>query len=229
MMNTLVIKYLDGELNEEETRRFIDMLETDKELDREVRALEELVDLGSQLEPTPASAEFTDRVMQQVRNQAPPRSKPLVKSSGLVFRRAYLMPLAASWALALGLGYFLSQGLPGVVGNEITPADNGHATLTAANPGQASVAGMKMVRLVYSPPNTNVARVRIAGSFNNWDPDKTPMHLENGHWVASLILPPNSYEYMFVVDDDTWVTDPLALTTRDDGFGSRNAVLELSL
>jgi hypothetical protein len=55
------------------------------------------------------------------------------------------------------------------------------------------------------------------------------MHMENGRWVTSLILPPDNYEYMFVVDDDTWVTDPLALTTRDDGFGSRNAVLALGI
>ena len=48
-------------------------------------------------------------------------------------------------------------------------------------------------------------------------------------WVATLLLPPDSYEYMFVVDNDTWVSDPLALTTRDDGFGSRNAVLDLSI
>jgi hypothetical protein len=44
-----------------------------------------------------------------------------------------------------------------------------------------------------------------------------------------LALPPGDYEYMFVVDDGQWVTDPLAVETRDDGFGGQNAVLEVDL
>jgi hypothetical protein len=34
---------------------------------------------------------------------------------------------------------------------------------------------------------------------------------------------------MFVEDSLHWVTDPLALQTRDDGFGNENAVLDLTL
>jgi len=33
------------------------------------------------------------------------------------------------------------------------------------------------------------------------------------------------YEYMLVVDDGKWVTDPNAKVYADDGFGSKNAVL----
>lgn len=217
MIDSLVRKYLDGELTEDESRCFLDAVEADPELGRKVRVLEELVDLGAGMEPAVPSAGFTDRVMTQV------RARELPQGSGRLWRRLVLPALAASWILALGLGFFLSRELSG------KPEGGGSVAITEATPGTASVAGLKMVRLVYSPQQPGVSSVRVAGSFNNWDPDRTPMHLENGRWVATLLLPPNSYEYMFVVDDDTWVTDPFALTTRDDGFGSRNAVLDLSI
>ncbi len=226
-METLIRKYLDGELNEDESRLFLDALKADPDLDREVRALEELVDLGSDLDPVAPSSGFTERVMAQVQAQAQAQDIPRVRVHSP--RRFGLLPMAASWVLALGLGYFLSQGLPLGSGNKLQSGEGGTMTITETTSGETSVAGLKMVRLVYSSPQPDVSRVRVAGSFNGWDPDNTPMHEENGHWVATLLLPPDSYEYMFVVDDDIWVTDPLALTTRDDGFGSRNAVLELSL
>jgi hypothetical protein len=48
-------------------------------------------------------------------------------------------------------------------------------------------------------------------------------------WTAQLVLPPGTYEYMFVENGENWVTDPLALQTRDDGFGRKNAVLDVSI
>jgi anti-sigma factor RsiW len=229
MMDSLIQKYLDGELTEEESRQFLDILASDKEVNREVRALEEVVDLGSQMETPSPSNGFTDRVMKEVLLLERPRGIPAKSSFGSVFRRQNVVPLAASWILALGLGYFLSQGLLGGPGNTLEFGPSGQTTLATATPGAISADGHKVVRLIYLPPETGVSRVRVAGSFNNWDPDKNPMHLEDGRWVTSLILSPDNHEYMFVVDEDTWVTDPLALTTRDDGFGSRNAVLALGI
>jgi hypothetical protein len=228
-MDSLIQKYLDGELTDEESRVFLEALASDQDLNNEVRALEELVDIGSGLEsPTPSDG-FTDRVMEEVGALDTPIPLPVKKTNRPVFWRGNLLPLAASWALALGMGYFLSQGLLGNTADNVGFEVDSQSALSVASPGEVSVAGLKVVRLVYSPPPGNVSSVRVAGSFNNWDPDKTSMHLENGRWTTSLVLPPGNYEYMFVVDGNTWVTDPLALTTRDDGFGSKNAVLELGL
>ena len=69
----------------------------------------------------------------------------------------------------------------------------------------------------------------VAGSFNNWNPDNTPLLRQNGAWSTILVLPPGSYEYMFVEDGERWVTDPLAVQTRDDGFGGANAVIDVEL
>jgi hypothetical protein len=88
---------------------------------------------------------------------------------------------------------------------------------------------LQYVRLSYVPTDSSVEQVSIAGSFNNWDPDTTPLHRKNGVWITILVLPPGSYEYMFVENDKRWVTDPLAVKTRDDGFGGTNAVLDVAL
>jgi len=48
-------------------------------------------------------------------------------------------------------------------------------------------------------------------------------------WSTIVVLAPGSYEYMFIENGERWVTDPLAARTRDDGFGSKNAVLDVEI
>lgn len=50
--------------------------------------------------------------------------------------------------------------------------------------------------------------VSIGGTFNGWDPSKTPMSKSaDGTWRATLRLPTGSHEYKFVVDGK-WVCEP---------------------
>jgi hypothetical protein len=118
------------------------------------------------------------------------------------------------------------------------PLHSGDRLLTTAPGGdpianlaaQTSASGqLRLVRLVYVPQDSAVEKVTVAGSFNAWNPGTNPLQKEGDVWVAQLILPPATYEYMFVEDGINWVTDPLALQTRDDGFGKKNAVLDLTL
>jgi 1,4-alpha-glucan branching enzyme len=68
----------------------------------------------------------------------------------------------------------------------------------------------------------------VAGSFNNWDTEKTPLRKDaNGGWKATVWLPPGRYEYRFVVDGGQWVTDPHAKESVQNGFGSSNSVIEV--
>ena len=39
--------------------------------------------------------------------------------------------------------------------------------------------------------------------------------------------PAGRYEYQFLVEGERWVTDPLAVSRRPDGFGYQNAVVNL--
>ena len=67
--------------------------------------------------------------------------------------------------------------------------------------------------------------VGIAGSFNDWHPNVTPMiRLNDGKWAKELVLPPGRYEYRFVVDGE-WVDDPAATELILNSFGTANAVL----
>ena len=46
-------------------------------------------------------------------------------------------------------------------------------------------------------------QVFLAGTFNEWKPDATPMDKgEDGKWTASLDLPAGRHEFKFVVDDE---------------------------
>ena len=83
-----------------------------------------------------------------------------------------------------------------------------------------------LVRLVVLQPGART--VQAAGDFNGWNPDRTPLEqVSNGAWMATIPLEPGRYKYMFVVDGQNWIADPFATEQSDDGFGSRNAVLDV--
>jgi 1,4-alpha-glucan branching enzyme len=71
--------------------------------------------------------------------------------------------------------------------------------------------------------------VAIAGTFNDWRPEATPMvAVGEGRWVKGLILPPGSYEYCLVVDGGKWLPDPQASEMVPNPFGGRNSVLKVA-
>jgi hypothetical protein len=97
------------------------------------------------------------------------------------------------------------------------------------SPGTASAGATDapvLVRLVVLQPEART--VDVAGDFNGWDPTRTPLEqTATGAWTVTIPLQPGRYEYMFVVDGKQWVGDPFAVEQADDGFGSRNAVLDV--
>ena len=55
---------------------------------------------------------------------------------------------------------------------------------------------------------TDAHEVSIGGTFNDWDPSRTPMSKStDGTWRVTLRLPAGSYEYKFAVDGK-WVCEP---------------------
>ena len=66
--------------------------------------------------------------------------------------------------------------------------------------------------------------VSIAGTFNEWKPNATPMiALGEGRWAKDLALPPGDYEYCLVVDGQ-WTPDPQVAETVPNPFGGVNSV-----
>ena len=72
--------------------------------------------------------------------------------------------------------------------------------------------------------------VTVAGDFNGWDVNATPLMDGdgNGVWTGLVALRPGAHKYMFFVDGKRWVTDPEAEHYIDDGFGMRNAVVTIA-
>lgn len=67
--------------------------------------------------------------------------------------------------------------------------------------------------------------VSIAGTFNDWHPQATPMiPLGEGRWVKELVLPPGRYEYCLVVDGE-WLCDPAETEKVPNPFGGCNSIL----
>jgi len=79
--------------------------------------------------------------------------------------------------------------------------------------------------------NDNKAHtVAIAGDFNGWNPQTNILEDPEGDgiWTGTLKLEPGKYEYMFVLDGEKWFPDPNALRYVKDGFGNKNAILEIN-
>jgi hypothetical protein len=103
----------------------------------------------------------------------------------------------------------------------------------AATPAQTVSLGSGQetkvyVRLVLLQPEAR--SVSVAGDFNGWNPGQTQLERsEGGMWTVTLALKPGRYQYMFVVDGKQWIADPFAVDGAGDGFGSQNAVLDVSI
>ena len=70
--------------------------------------------------------------------------------------------------------------------------------------------------------------VQIAGDFNSWQPQKSPMQKvgQSGVWQTELKLPAGKYLSRLGVDGQ-WQQDPYNETTETNPFGGYNSVLEV--
>jgi chromosome partitioning protein len=70
--------------------------------------------------------------------------------------------------------------------------------------------------------------VQLAGDFNNWTPQTTPMtSAKPGNWRKVLPLKPGRYKYRLVVDGK-WVTDPNNRYVEANQFGELDNVIEVA-
>ena len=70
--------------------------------------------------------------------------------------------------------------------------------------------------------------VQVAGDFNSWQPEETPMQKVDagGVWQTKLSLPAGKYHYRLVVDGQ-WQQDPYNELTELNPFGEFNSVIEV--
>ncbi len=231
-MNALLARYLDGELSSAEAVEFLEALDRDSALEAELREHERLMALSAQLPSSRAPEGFTASVMDRLRSaegNASVATLPWFRR-----REATWLAAAASMVLFFGLGWQVAD--PGKQSGEATSPTLTEEEAAGVGVMPASwVAGLEgaedlvAVRFVYPASRPDLRSVTVAGSFNEWNPSEIPLHREGALWTAVVVLPRRSHEYMFIEDGQRWVADPTAVVTRDDGFGGRNAVLDLRI
>lgn len=151
----------------------------------------------------PPATSVADRVMAQIRREAPvalPRATWLLRPVTFRLRPVWTLAVAAAAAAVVFLP-FRESATPG--------AEEGVAQFVGHFPGARSV--------------------EVVGSFNDWQRGALALRDEDhdGIWHGAVVLPTGQHEYMFVVDGERWVADPLAGRYVDDGFGAgqQNALL----
>jgi hypothetical protein len=202
-------------VTERELRRLLDAKPDPAEAERllagvpesEAREIRALLAIGRAAASLPGPAprdDFHERTMERIRAQRPPR-----RSLGAWLVAPRLSPLGALAGAAAAA--FLAVAV---------------ARYPSPAPAGPSDGGRVVARLALAAPHAR--EVRVAGDFNRWRPETTPLRRGvDGVWTVELPLEPGRrYEYMFVVDG-AWTTDPSAAVRADDGFGGENAVLDI--
>jgi hypothetical protein len=69
---------------------------------------------------------------------------------------------------------------------------------------------LRLVRLMFDA--SDAQRVAVAGDFNGWDAEASPLSRDEGshRWSVTLALRAGEHRYAFVVDGTRWVPDPRA-------------------
>ena len=108
------------------------------------------------------------------------------------------------------------------------PSSPAHApstpsTMRTESPSFVYPLGSDQVQFSLIMPQARA--VSLAGTFNGWDPCKTPMGKgADGTWHVTLKLPPGRHEYRFVADG-VWISDPKAKEYVPNPFGGTNSVV----
>ncbi|MEM1210499.1 MAG: AAA family ATPase [Planctomycetota bacterium] len=104
---------------------------------------------------------------------------------------------------------------------ETTPAGTLHRLYGARSTRQG---------LLFVQPADAGRRLAIAGDFNGWSPDRTPMIRDEttGAWRAVVPANPGRYRYRLVIDG-RWQPDPHNPTVEANPFGEPNNVVEFAI
>jgi 1,4-alpha-glucan branching enzyme len=112
---------------------------------------------------------------------------------------------------------------------EVAPASKVKETIPSVYGGCAAEESRfpQPVPIEYVEPAAK--QVFVAGSFNGWRPDLTPLvPFNDGRWKGNLKLDPGRYEYLFVVDGQ-WRPDPNARESVQNPYGGLNSVITVSV
>jgi len=207
----LLNPYIDKTLDADMSKQVDEHLKSCSVCNKEYQNLKEIITSLNSLSTQPAPADFTKNIMAkisreeiQIQSSWMDRIKKQVSIPRLSFR---LAGVAAAAALIVFFAF----------------------TFIFNAPDTLSICSAE-VQFSLRINDNKAHTVAIAGDFNGWNPQANILEDsdEDGIWIGTLKLEPGRYEYMFVLDGEKWFPDPNALRYVKDGFGNKNAILELN-
>ena len=207
----LLNPYIDKTLDTDMSKQVDKHLKSCSACNKEYQSLKEIITSLNSLSTQPAPADFTKNIMAkisreeiQIQSSWMDRIKKQVSIPRLSFR---LAGAAAAAALIVFFAF----------------------TFIFNAPDTLSICSAE-VQFSLRINDNKAHTVAIAGDFNGWSPQANILEDsdEDGIWIGTLKLEPGRYEYMFVLDGEKWFPDPNALRYVKDGFGNKNAILELN-
>lgn len=166
------------------------------------------------LPPTALPANFSDRVVHKALDQEPQKSwLDKLRQTWHAFFQPRQVTLRPAWQMAwVAMLCLVSAGATGWYMN--------HTATPTAN--------QIWVRFAIKMPHAQ--QVALAGNFNAWETSNIQMADPDGDgiWDALVPLQPGVYQYMYVINGEEWVADPLMGETIDDGFGQQNSLIKIN-
>ena len=213
-IKNLLQLYIDDALTFGEKQLVEEHLEGCSACRTELKSLSATVKLIKSLPEVSTPSNFTENIMAkisreeiQIQSSWLDRLKKQVSIPQFSFRFAGAAAITAIFVFLAFTFLFNFSGLPGQPNQNEAVAQQVEVTFT--------ISGIK------------ANQIAVAGDFNGWNTSANQLEDPDGDgiWIGKMQLEPGRYEYMLVVDDGKWVTDPNAKVYADDGFGSKNAVL----
>ena len=207
----LLNPYIDQVLDVESTRQVEEHLKSCPSCNKEYQSSKVIITSLNSLSTQPAPADFTQSIMAkilqkeiQIQTSWMDRIKKQVSIPQLSFR---LVGAAAAAALIVFFAF----------------------TFIFNKPNTSLICSAE-VQFSLKVSDGKAHTVAIAGDFNGWNPQANILEDPEGDgiWTGTLKLEPGRYEYMFVLDGEKWFPDPNALRYVKDGFGNKNAILEVN-
>jgi hypothetical protein len=213
-IKNLLQPYIDNTLTFGEKQLVEEHLEECSACRAELKSLSAVVRLVKSLPEVSTPPNFTENLMAKISREEihiqstwMDRLKKQVTIPQFSFRFAGAAAITAVFVFLAFTFLFNFSGLPG------QPNQN------------ESVA--QQVEVTFTISGINANKIAVAGDFNSWNTSANQLEDPDGDgiWTGKMQLKPGRYEYMLVVDEGKWVTDPNAKVYANDGFGGKNAVL----
>jgi len=207
----LLNPYIDQVLDAESLQQVEEHLKSCPTCQDEYLRLKEMVTSLNSLSPQPAPADFTQSIMAKISQED--------------------VQIQSSWMDLLKKRISIPQFSFRLIGAAAAAALVVFFAFTFIfNTPDTSLICSAEVQFSLKMNNNKAHTVAIAGDFNGWNPQANILEDPEGDgiWTGILKLEPGRYEYMFVLDGEKWFPDPNALRYVKDGFGNKNAILEIN-